>query len=287
MTTTAPKPFVKFVGGKTQLVPQLLERFPLDWNAEMDLYIEPFVGGGALFFALQPKNAILNDVNADLMNVYANVRDDVEALSTELQEYEAKHRQRGEAFYYFMRDSYNARSPSIGWAATFIFLNKTCFNGLYRVNKAGQFNVPWGKNPKATICDAENLRLCSAALHDTLLLSEDALQFAWNEDRFGTMWRNPVIYCDPPFTPVSKTSNFTRYTPGGFTYADQIRLLARAVEWRHQGAHVILSQAADEVLIEQYRRCGFTCDRVQARRAINSKGSRRGPVGEYIICGGR
>ena len=163
-------------------------------------------------------------------------------------------------------------------AADFIFLNKAGFNGLYRVNKAGQFNVSWGKKPKVTICDTENLRLCSAALRDADLRSADFATALDAECMAGVL-----VYCDPPYVPVSKTANFTTYTAAGFTYTDQIRLLACAVEWKRAGAHVILSQAADESLIEQYRRCGFKCDQVQARRAVNSKGTGRGCVPEYII----
>ena len=290
MTATAPKPFCKWAGGKTALVPQLLDRIPSTWNPEIDLYIEPFVGSGALFFALRPKNAILNDANRWLMATYRAVRDNVHGLIGRLEILQHLYREQGKAYYYEIRDAVRPASATDVWLETsaeeFIFLNKAGFNGLYRVNAVGKFNVSWGKNSNAAIYDADNLRLCSAALRDVKLCNEDTLGYGDPAMPFGVS-TGMLIYCDPPFTPTSKTSNFTAYTPGGFTYADQIRLLARAVEWRRQGAHVILSQAADESLIEQYRRCGFTCDRVQARRAINSKGTGRGPVGEYIIHGGK
>jgi DNA adenine methylase len=273
-----PKPWCKWAGGKAALVPQLLEHIPQSWNPETDPYVEPFAGGGALFFALWPKNAILSDANEWLMRTYAAVRDNVEDVIAWLQGHAETYREEGEAYYYKVRTfPVEERGITIA-AADFIFLNKSCFNGLYRVNKAGKFNVPWGKNPKATICDADNLRLCSAALRGVQLQSSD-----FDDKWYWEPGKHPLFYCDPPFAPVSKTSNFTSYAPGGFTYADQLRLLVCAVEWRRQGAHVILSQAADESLIEQYRRCGFTCTRVRARRAINSKGSKRGPVDEYII----
>jgi DNA adenine methylase len=275
-----PRPPIKWAGGKTQLLPLLLERIPSTWNPETDLYVEPFVGGGALFFALQPKNAILNDANAELMNTCQELRDQPEEVITALQRFQENYRRAPELYYYEIRGA-GQICGAIGNAARFIFLNKAGFNGLYRVNKAGQFNVPWGKNPKVTICDADNLRLCSAALRGAILRSEDVL--GQESPLRGCDPSKTLIYCDPPYVPVSKTSNFTAYTAAGFAYADQLRLLARAVEWRAAGAHVILSQAADESLIEQYQRCGFKCDQVQARRAVNSKGTGRGCVSEYII----
>jgi len=275
---SSTKPFLKWAGGKAKLVSQIRAHIPSTWNPKTDLYIEPFLGGGAMFFALQPKNAILNDANDRLIQTYTAIRDQVESVIGELAICERRHQQQGAVFYQAVRAKLSETLPSATFAAYFIFLNKAGFNGLYRVNKANEFNVPWGKNPNVTLCDPEKLRLCSAALRGVSLVCGDFGAFAG-----VTGWAKPLIYCDPPYVPVSKTANFTAYTAGGFTYADQIRLLARAVEWRRQGAHVILSQAAAPTLLEQYTRCGFQYEIVQARRNINSKGASRGPVNEYII----
>jgi DNA adenine methylase len=214
-----------------------------------------------------------------LMRTYAALRADVEDIIACLQHHEASYRRNAELHYYRIRDTFRDECDDPQVAADLIFLNKAGFNGLYRVNREGKFNVPWGKNPNATICDADNLRLCSAALQRVELLSIDAGMALTPLDGV----EGALIYYDPPYSPVSETSNFTAYTPGGFTYLDQLNLLTWAAEWRRLGAHVILSQAADESLIEQYRRCGFTCDKVQARRNINSVASKRGCVDEYII----
>jgi DNA adenine methylase len=282
MSNIAPHSFVKWAGGKASLVPQLMERIPSTWNRETDLYIESFVGGGALFFALQPKRAVLNDANVRLMRTYAALRASAEDVIACLQHHEAGYRRNAELHYYRIRDTFRDECDDPQVAADLIFLNKAGFNGLYRVNGSGKFNVPWGKNPNATICDADNLRLCSAALQGTFIRWEDTLD-ALDPVLRGFDPSGALIYCDPPYSPTSKTSNFTAYTSGGFTSLDQCRLLVRAAEWRKLGAYVILSQAADAVLIEQYRRCGFTCDKVRSRRNINSVASKRGCVDEYII----
>jgi DNA adenine methylase len=273
------KPFLKWAGGKAKLVSQIRAHFPPTWNPETDPYIEPFLGGGAMFFALQPKNAILNDANERLMQTYAAIRDNVESVISDLRMRETAHKTQGEAFYYAVRARFGEQKFSeVEIAADFIFLNKAGFSGIYRVNASGGFNVPWGKRPDVSLCDPENLRLCSAALQSPVSLTcNDFWEFG------GASMEGAVVYCDPPYVPRSKTSAFTSYTPGGFTYADQIRLLAKAVDWRRQGAHVILSQAADPMLIEQYRLCGFSIEVIQARRNINSKGDSRGPIDECII----
>lgn len=283
-----PRPFLKWAGGKTQLLLELRKRIPASWNPERDWYFEPFVGAGALFWDLQPKHAVLNDLNGELMNVWRVLQLSIETCISELKSVAAAYRVDAEKIYYYWR---NVRiwgsSSSVQLAARTIFLNKTCFNGLYRVNSEGNFNVPWGRSLKRTICDEENLHACAK------FLSENEIQ-TYNEDfnvhfqdasaKYGDNGlRGALIYFDPPYIPTSKTSNFTSYTAGGFSYANQLRLVALASDLRDLGAHVMLSQAADEPLIDQYRRVGFTCDLIEARRAINSKVGKRGPVGEYII----
>jgi DNA adenine methylase len=274
--------FLRWVGGKAKSVSQIYAHFPPTWNPETDLYIEPFIGGGAMFFDLQPKNAILSDANERLIRTYLAIRDDVEQVIANLHVYEERHARVGEKFYYQIRDTFRDDAAGTQVAADFIFLNKAGFNGLYRVNKNNKINVPWGKKPNVALCDPENLRACSAALQGVRLMYGD-FDHAVDVLELDNSLEGAIIYCDPPYVPVSKTANFTSYTSGGFTYADQIRLLAKAVDWRRQGAHVILSQAADPVLIDQYVRCGFEYEVIGARRNINSKGGARGPVDECII----
>jgi DNA adenine methylase len=276
-----PRPFVKWVGGKTQLLPELRKRIPPTWNPEKDLYVEPFVGGGALFWDLQPTHAVLSDVNKSLVRAWqAFRRNETGELIELLRLHEKAYRRDPEKTYYHVRDCFGG-ADSLVDAARLIFLNKTGFNGLYRENKSGGFNVPWGRNPNVTIVDLENLRACGDLLHErNLTIHINEYDF---EPGLSFHVEGSLIYFDPPYVPISKTSNFTTYNAGGFKYPDQLRLVIYATTLRDCGAHVILSQAADECLIDQYRRCGFTCDLVQARRAVNSVGTKRGLIGEYII----
>ena len=275
------RPFLKWAGGKTQLLPELLKRIPKGWNPETDRYHEPFLGGGALFWALQPRFALVNDLNCELMGTYTALQTNVEAVISGLRWHAAQYQSEPEKAYYQAREQLRATldvlDPEL--AACFIFLNKTCFNGLYRVNKKGLFNVPWGRNLDVCICDADNLRACSKVLNACTRFApswSDFERLAWPSE--GSLW-----YADPPYVPQSNAASFTSYTTQGFIYADQLRLLVYAAQLKAHGVHVLLSQAANEGLIDQYRRCGFTCDLVHARRAVNSEGSGRGPVGEYII----
>jgi DNA adenine methylase len=276
-----PRPFLKWVGGKTALVPQILAHIPATWNREKDLYVEPFLGGGAVFFALRPERALLNDANTRLWFCYMALHSFPLRVVESLTALIAQYRVDPEATYYEVRDLFNAcevLARGEHFAAALIFLNKAGFNGLYRENAAGLFNVPWGKNPNVGFPTLEHLQCCSAVLQGATLLASDFVDLNGKFDPEGAF-----IYCDPPYVPVSETSNFTAYTADGFTYADQLRLAIQAAYWRDAGAHVVLSQAADEGLIDQYRRLGFHAHLVQARRNINSKGAGRGPVGEYII----
>ena len=273
------RPFLKWAGSKQQLLPELLKRIPKAWNPEMDLYVEPFVGAGALFWELLPKRAWLNDANEELYVTWLAFEacfacDLFECLRHYAREY--KRRDPAKVFVEFREWTPEAKAVGAR-AARMIFLNKTCFNGLYRVNQSGQFNTPWGHNSKATVFDEENLKACRDA-YAQVDLELACGDFETVRPPPGSLW-----YADPPYVPVSKTSNFTSYTKNGFTYVDQLRLLVHAAKLKAEGVHVMLSQAADENLVDQYRRCGFQCDLVQARRAVNSDASKRGKVGEYII----
>jgi len=275
-----PRPFLKWVGGKTQLLPELIARIPKAWNRETDLYVEPFLGGGALFWELQPKRAWLGDANEELYNAWLSLNACYfDELLEWLGDLARGYQENPEGVYQYQRRLALSREDVARRAARTIFLNKTCFNGLYRVNREGHFNTPWGKNPKACVLDRSNLRACSEFLR-LIELNLGRGDFA----EFHSC-RGAFYYFDPPYIPVSKTSSFTAYTTAGFTYYDQLRLATHAYWLRNCGNHVMLSQAADELLVDQYRRLGFTCDLVPARRNVNSKGDKRGRVGEYIIYG--
>lgn len=285
------QPFLKWVGGKRQLVPELLKHISETWDHEQHLYVEPFLGGGALFFALQPKYAIVGDSNTQLINVYHVLQEKHTAAEMYkiLDQWIPPYQYDPEGFFYEVRD--NCDRADIGnellAAARFIFINKTGFNGLYRVNKKGECNTPWGHNPKANFYDIEQLQQCASILND-----DDGGAISINSDHFldlldeDTNVKGALIYFDPPYLPVTPTANFTGYTKDGFTYTDQIQLLNLAIDLRKQGAHILVSQGSGphgDLLVRQYERCGFKIHPVQARRAINRDGSKRGAVGEYII----
>jgi DNA adenine methylase len=263
------RPFLKTVGGKTQLLPELLARVP----ASFKMYFEPFVGGGALFFALAMRGvltgqAVLGDTNRRLVRTYRGVRDHVETVIGLLEKRRYEEKQ-----YYAVR----AMDPDLlgdaGVAAWMIYLNKTGFNGLYRVNRDGRFNVPFGRYTNPTICDTDNLRACSKALQGVEITTCD---FTAHAPR-----RGDFIYFDPPYLPVSKTSNFRGYTADGFTLNDQYRLRDHALTLKQKGVHVLLSNsiAAKEI----YEGHGFTIDVVHARRNVNSKATSRGAVEEILV----
>lgn len=270
------KPFLKWAGGKTQLLPELMKRVP----AKFGTYYEPFLGGGAMFFALQPKRAVLSDVNRRLIRTYRGVRDSVEVVVGMLQAYEDLH---SEEFYYKMRSrDVDSNDSDAGLAAWMIYLNKTGFNGLYRVNKSGKFNVPWGKHEKF-VPDVENLRACSAALKNKQLLY-CPFEFVFNPTAAKVLCpvSGDLVYMDPPYVPVSKTASFTAYTASGFDGIDQDRVVTVARNLKARGVHIILSNSGTEGVAQLYAE-GFEVEEVAARRSINSKGSARGPVKEYII----
>jgi DNA adenine methylase len=265
------KPFVKWAGGKRQLLPALWHVMPDKFGH----YYEPFIGGGALLFSLRAAGwcgpATLGDANERLVRTYLGVRNDVESVIECLKE-----KQYDKAEYLEER----ARDPDLmdddcDVAAWFIYLNKTGFNGLYRVNADGKFNVPFGRYDNPTICDAEGLRLCAKALKRTTFKIGDF------EKTLKSAERGDLVYSDPPYLPVNATSNFTSYTRGGFTFEDQERLAACAARLKQRGVHVILSNADLPAIHKMYK--GFKIRRVEARRSINSKASARGLVGEVII----
>lgn len=268
-------PIIKWVGGKTRFLPELVKRMPRSYNR----YFEPFAGGAALFFHLEPQcPAFLSDVNADLIAMYRAVRDEPEAVIQLLQVHARLH---DDHHYRSVRGLLNAvkiedSSPTTR-AAMFIYLNKTCFNGLWRVNKLGEFNVPMGDNKNPKICDAAAIRAASKALSRTMLAATD--WFAAVRDVPGDF-----VYFDPPYHPVTETSNFTAYDASGFGQAEQRRLARVAQALVSNGVQVMLSNS-DTPLVRELYSWARICT-VQRSGSINSDPNKRGKVNEVIITGG-
>jgi DNA adenine methylase len=263
------RPFIKCAGGKSKLVPFIKEMIPPRFGA----YHEPFAGGAALFFAMQPKSAFLSDVNRELMNVYEVVRDHVEPLIAYLN---STYSNTQEGFNIVRQRNFR-EGTAIQRAADYIYINRTCFNGLYRVNRSGQFNVPFGKYSNPTICDADNLRAASVALQGVTLTAV-SYNIATSDMKEGDF-----CYCDPPYEPVSETSSFTAYQPGSFTTEDQLRLSKVALALKQRGVHVLLSNSSAPIIYQLYQKPDWTIREIKARRNINSDGGGRGNVTELLI----
>jgi len=275
---TDPQPFVKWVGGKRSLADRILAHRPPD----MRNYVEPFVGGGAVFFALRRSGwdglAILNDTNAELMMAYKAVRDNIRALVQLLRGYV-----NNETLYYQTRGADTRKMSDLERTARLIYLNKTAFNGLWRENRAGKMNAPFGHYEKPTICDEDRLYAASAALRNTTLVCKSFAELG------ALIGNRDFVYADPPYLPVSPTANFTGYGKVGFGRAEQQSLVDMARAWAAKGAKVVLSNA-DVPLARELYGYEFEREHVSAARAINSKGAKRGKVGELIlrigwICG--
>lgn len=270
IATTAPKPFVKWVGGKTQLLSELVNRIPGD----ISRYYEPFVGGGALFFNLQPQRACLTDINPDLVNLYVVVRDKVDELIEDL----GRHVYEKEYFYRIRgvdRTLEYGAWTAVQRASRFIYLNKTCYNGLYRVNSKGQFNAPFGRYTNPTILDAENLYACHVALQKTVVEVADfySVRRRIRADDF--------VYFDPPYAPLSATAKFTSYTKNGFDVDMQyaLRDLCRALDKR--SIRFMLSNSSAPLILDLYAE--FNIEFVYATRSINSKAGKRGKIPEVVV----
>jgi DNA adenine methylase len=270
--SNSARPPIKIAGGKSKLVPRLLEFVPKTFDHRSGYY-EPFFGGGALYFALRPRKAFLGDGNPHLISVYIAIRDDVEGLIRELKK--PRYVNTEEA-YYRVRETAFGSGDRKRVAAEFIFMNKCGFNGLFRVNGDGKFNVPFGKYDNPTICDADNLRACAAALCNTHIYRQDFAQTTSNAQK------GDFVYFDPPYWPTSKTANFRGYTSSGFGPDDQVRLRDVALRLKKKGVSVVLSNADVPPVRELYKK-GFKIERVEMARSINSDGGKRGKVGELLI----
>lgn len=265
--TERSKPFVKWAGGKRQLLSEILRHVPDGFGT----YHEPFVGGGAVFFALPPGTvARLSDSNERLVRAYRGVKFHVEEVISKLRQFKLD-----KATYLEQRDRNIDAETDADMAAWFIYLNKMGFNGLYRVNSKNVFNVPLGvSSGRINICDEDNLRACSRALSKATIVHQDF------DKALRHVRRGDLVYLDPPYIPVSTTSYFTSYTDDGFTHQDQVRLRDAALAAKKKGARVIISNSS--AAAELYGK-GFKITEVMAARSVNSKADRRGKIAELLI----
>lgn len=267
-------PFVKWVGGKRQLMSEIVELLPNTISRYQ--HVEPFIGGGSVLFHLQPRNAVINDFNTELINTYLVIKNHPEDLIKDLK----KHKNEAE-YYYAIREIDRTENFSnldlIERASRIIFLNKTCFNGLYRVNNAGEFNVPFGKYKNPNIINEPVIRAVSHYLNtnNIEIFNKDYLEILANTKK------NSFVYLDPPYHPISESSNFTGYIKGGFSMEDQIRLREACDLLNSKGIKFLLSNSASDFILEQYKK--YDIHIVKARRAINSIAIKRGNVEEVLI----
>ena len=270
-----PGPFLKWAGGKSQLLARILPSLP----DRMRTYYEPFIGGGAVFFALAAqrrfKDAVLGDLNPALVEVYTVVRDEVDDLMEALEEMSGG--ASDPDFYYEVRGWDSEALTPIERTARFLFLNKTCFNGLYRVNRKGHFNVPFGKYKNPRVLNAPRLKAASAALQGVTIIESDFGQLVKHARR------RDGVYLDPPYVPLSATSSFTAYAAHPFTNEDHERLAEIYRRLVRRGVSAVLSNSDCPFTRGLYR--GLNVERVRASRAINSVGSRRGAVSELLVVG--
>ena len=297
-----PKPFIKWVGGKSRLFEQLEEYLPCDLKkGRLERYVEPFLGGGAMYFSVAEKynikNAYLSDINKDLILVYSIIQQKPESLLDFLKQYQDEYdktdqNKRSELFL-SIREHFNNQRFEINYnkfsenwisrAAQFIFLNKTCFNGLYRLNSKGEFNVPFGKYKTAAILDENNILSASKILRNAVITHA-----AYN-DCFKNINQDTFVYFDPPYRPISQTSNFTNYTGDGFCDEQQIELARfyRKID-KEKHAKLMLSNSdphnvnpSDNFFENAYN--GYNICKISASRAVNCKGNKRGKINELLI----
>ena len=257
-------PFLKWAGGKRALFPDIVQVLPESFND----YYEPFLGGGAVFFGLDSrihKKAVLSDLNAELILTYRMLQKLPQDVIDALEKHQKKHSQK---HYSRTRDKGHLEQEAVKLAARFIYLNKTCYNGLYRVNKSGKFNVPMGKYKNPNICDTDNLLAVAEVLKKSELLAQP---FGQIQPTIGDL-----VYCDPPYD-----ETFTQYTDNGFTSYDQTALRKACDNWRQSGAHVIVSSSDTEFIRKTWS--GYHFVEVKASRNISCKGSGRGKVTELLI----
>ena len=266
-------PVLKWVGGKRQLMSEIEKLLPKTYTT----YYEPFIGGGAVLFELQPNKAVINDVNSELINLYNVIKDNVEELICDLK----KHENTSEYFYRIReldRDKNRYQDLSkVERASRIVYLNKTCFNGLFRVNRAGEFNTPFGKYKNPNIVDEVTLRAVSKYFNkaDIKILNCDF------ENSLKGIRKGSFVYLDPPYDPISSSSSFTGYDKGGFNRDEQIRLKKLCDKLNKKGVKFLLSNSATEFIIDLYKE--YDIKIVKAKRFINSNGNSRGEVDEVLV----
>ena len=267
-------PFLKWVGGKRQLIPVINES--ISKNFTNHNYYEPFVGGGAILFHLYPKKAVINDFNEELINVYKTIKENPEELITDLR----THKNDPDYFYDIRaldRKNDFLKLSDIKRASRVIYLNKTCYNGLYRVNSSGEFNSPFGRYKNPNIVNESTIRAVSNYLNDNniTILNGDF------EDALKGIKKGDFVYFDPPYHPVSASSNFTGYVQGGFLESDQKRLKDLCDKLHDKGVKFLLSNSATQFIKNLYK--DYTIRYVKANRAINSNAKKRGEIDEVLI----
>lgn len=265
---TPVKPFVKWVGGKRQLISILRSNAPKSYKS----YIEPFIGGGALLFSIQPDKGVISDINLELINAYTVVRDDVEALIRSLK----RHKNEEEHFYEVRAQKTSKMTPAQR-ASRFIFMNKTCFNGLYRENSKGQFNTPFGRYKNPNIADADNLRAVSEYLKQSKIsiVHQDYKTTAMKAKK------GDFVYFDPPYYPMSATASFTKYVKGDFNAQNQVELSEVFRALAKRGCHVMLSNSNTDFIKDLYK--DFQLIEVEANRFINCQGANRGKQAVEVL----
>lgn len=278
---TVARPFIKWVGGKAKLVPELRQYLPKSYNH----YYEPFLGGGAFFFGVTDyKKAFLNDINPHLVAAYKHIRNDIDAIIKELKIIEEQYHalspslEKQKEMFLQLRQKFNdLKDSDINKATLLIFLNKTCFNGMYRENSKGHFNVPFGNHTHPTICDVKNLHAVSKKLQNAEISTggyHEILKSAGKDD---------FVYLDPPYYPLNPTSNFTSYHSEGFNHRDQLKLSEIFKELKERGSKVMVSNSTHEEVYKMYEPHAHIIQTIDAARAINSKGSDRGKIKELVI----
>jgi DNA adenine methylase len=272
---TLAVPVVKWVGGKRQIIDEIIKYVPDSFST----YYEPFLGGGAVLFELQPKKAFVNDINEELMNIYEVIKDNVDELIEGLKRHKIKN---DKAYFYEIREldrdreQYNLLTP-VERASRIIYLNKTCYNGLFRVNKSGEFNAPFGNYKNPNIVNETTLRAVSA------YFNKAKIRFTCQDFEDALKWsrKGAFVYLDPPYDPVSETASFTGYDKGGFDRNEQIRLKKTCDKLNKKGIKFLLSNSATDFIMDLYQ--DYKIEVIQAKRAINSKADRRGNVDEVLV----
>ena len=272
-----PKPFVKWAGGKRQLISVLNENLPNSFGT----YFEPFLGGGALLFNMLTENnkqkCIISDLNSDLVLAYATIRDNVDDLISSLKQHEKYYQKDSKSYYYSVRES--APKKEIEKTSRLLFLNRTCFNGLYRVNSKGKFNVPLGKYTNPNIVNEENLRSVSHVLKS----SKVKIQCRDFEAVLRDVKKGDLVYFDPPYQPVTETANFTSYTNKNFTYDDLNRLFELCTKLDKKGCNVLLSNSNSKEVVDIFSKKPWKISKIKANRSINSNSTKRTGHFELLI----